>query len=135
MTASDSSFFEASVRFVTDATVTLALFSQLPKLLYRPVSYLTMNSPHGRSKMKALLAIEVIQRKGQAHDSNEIHVGKWQSRHIEVVVKFLSARLPAMGNGHIGRKIRGLHCQTNAIIDSWRSASATYGRWEALYSF
>ncbi|RDL38407.1 uncharacterized protein BP5553_02747 [Venustampulla echinocandica] len=71
--ASNPTFFESSIQFVTDATITLAFFNHIPKILYRPISFMTMNWSGGRSKAKSLLMSEISKRRSESSEEQGLY--------------------------------------------------------------
>ncbi|KAI9650538.1 hypothetical protein NHQ30_000554 [Ciborinia camelliae] len=66
LAASNAGFYESCMRFITDATILLGILRHIPRVFYRPVSWVIMNYSGARTKFQALVASEVAKRRSES---------------------------------------------------------------------
>ncbi|KAF7889868.1 uncharacterized protein EAF02_002283 [Botrytis sinoallii] len=71
--ASSTGFYESCMRFITDATILLGILRHIPRIFYRPVSWVVMNYSGARAKFESLVASEIIKRRSESLTEKEKH--------------------------------------------------------------
>ncbi|THV54437.1 hypothetical protein BGAL_0026g00080 [Botrytis galanthina] len=60
--ANNDEFYKSNLNFCADSAITMAILHRVPKILYSPISFVTMNLSSGRRKMRQFLTAEVQKR-------------------------------------------------------------------------